>query len=80
MIDPFVAVTDYSEKEIGKENYACTDQGDDPRIAEPGLPWEFGPSILFSEGLDNFQHQRLAVLLIAHQHHAIAFLICEKYR
>jgi hypothetical protein len=78
--DESLAVSAYSKEQIGNKGDTCTDQADDPRIAESRLICrEFGPSILFREGLDNLQHQRFAVLLIAHQDHAIALLlICEE--
>jgi hypothetical protein len=72
-------VSDYSEERVGSKDDTCADQADDPRIAESRLlSREFGPSILFREGVDNLQHQRFAVLLIANQDHTIALYICEE--
>ena len=77
LVAPHAAV-DYSEEQIDEKHDGCADEGDDPRIAEWRVCREFGPSILFGEGVDNLQHQRFAVLLIAHQDHAIALLVCEE--
>src|SRR6266403_5365499 len=78
LLVPTLTVTDYSEEQIDDKDERCADQADDPRIAECRLCREFGPSILFGEGLDDLQHQRFAVLLIAQQDHTIALLICEE--
>ena len=73
-----LAAADYSEEQIGEKDDTCTDQADDPRIADPRLCREFGPSILFGEGADNLQAQRFGVLLIAHQDKAVALFIREQ--
>jgi hypothetical protein len=70
----------YSEEQIAnKEGDTCADEADDPRVAESQLiSREFGPSILFGEGVDNLQAQRFGVLPIGHQDHAIALLMCKE--
>src|SRR5258705_10098326 len=74
-----LAVADYSGEQIRNKDHTCAAQADNPGIGECRVSREFSPSILFGEGLDNLQHQRFAVLLIAHQDHAIALLlICEE--
>src|ERR1700758_5773073 len=78
LLVPFLAVADYSEEQIGDKDERCSDQADDPRIAESRLCREFGPSILFREGVDNLQAQPFGVLRIGHQDHAISLLICEE--
>ena len=78
LLVPPLTVSDYPEEQIGnKEEDTCA-QADNPRIAECRVCREFGPSILFGEGVDNLQHQGFAVLLITHQDHTIALLICEE--
>jgi hypothetical protein len=73
-------VSAYSEEQVGSKDDKYAVHADDPRIAESRLICgEFGPSILFGEGMDNLQHQGFAVLLIAHQDHAIALLMCEEH-
>src|SRR6267378_3870381 len=78
LLVPPLAVADYPEEQIGDNDEGCADQADEPRIPECRICREFGPSILFGEGLDDLQHQRFAVLLIAQQDHTIALLICEE--
>jgi hypothetical protein len=73
-------VSGCSEEQVGSKDDKYADHADDPRIAESRLICgEFGPSILFGERVDNLQHQGFAVLLIAHQGHTIALLVCEEH-
>ena len=78
LLVPPLTVSDYPEKQIGnKEEDTCA-QADNPRIGECRVSREFGPSILFREGVDNLEAQRFGVLPIGHQDHAISLLICEE--
>jgi len=79
LLVPPLTVSDYPEEQIGNKEEDTGAQADDPATAESRLICgEFGPSILFGDGLDNLQHQRFAVLLIAHQDHAITLLLISK--
>jgi len=71
-------VTDHPEEQIGDKDDTRKDQGYNPRIAECRVCRQFGPSMLFGEGVDNLQTQRFGVLPIGHQDRAISLLICEE--
>src|SRR6267378_3901123 len=73
-----LTVSDCPEQKIGNKQEDTCGQADNPRVGECRVSREFGPSILFREGVDNLQAQGFGVLPIRHQDRAIPLLICEE--